>query len=852
KLSKLAQLWVNGAGIEWKILPQNIGCRRVSLPPYPFARERHWVAVPASSVSVSDWSMNPAQAACAGQDQLGGVERALSQGQIPGLHPLAGLHPPTGLHPLIGSNTSTLREQKFSTWLSGSEFFLADHVVGEHKVLPGVAYLEMARAAGEISGERRVRKLKDIVWAQPITVTASPQQVHISLYPQQQDRVEYEVSTMGEDNRRVVHSQGKLVYEEREENKKKKYQEEENRKSKAGITHKGFEAAPGADFIDIEAIKVRCQGLKSSQECYHAFQTGGIQYGPGFQTIRELFFNGKEALARLEVPRNLKGSIHAFGLHPSLMDGALQTVAGLMPDKAEGQEKSSADALYLPFALGEVEIISPLLPETCYAYVTVAEDKPGKKLSARDLPARDLPAENLPSARSRVKRYNIQLADEDGQVLVSMKDFSLRALRQPQKGSRIISGISGNTEARKAQAGGTLVSQADGVLVKQADEELVRMYCRSVWEKSGECCQAIKTAEAGQDVVVAEGAALSGHVLIFETHGNTGEGSSEDAIEDTNVQVSQLMQEMMTARGENRAQLIIVKPGQEYREIGELMYEINPGNRQDYFRLIENLASRQVMPDIIFHLWSLWPPGPMGPMNPEGDYPTGLNPASQPDFKAWLDQGMYSICYLSQALMEQKRAQEQKSRRKVRLLYVYPSPGDYPQPQYAAASGLIKTIRLENPRLIYKAVGLESKDSLALDEEGENIHHPHPASPATGAPCLKGEEWKGCTSIPPRPFGERAGVRGCMVRSNKVMTSPWSQPQSRATALEILSILLAELCTGCEDEVDIRYEGGQRFVRRWQEIAFGSETDKDTQDDAGKGTQDDTDKANQDQIPALL
>ncbi|MEW6379761.1 MAG: type I polyketide synthase, partial [bacterium] len=42
------------------------------------------------------------------------------------------------------------------------------------------------------------------------------------------------------------------------------------------------------------------------------------------------------------------------------------------------------------------------------------------------------------------------------------------------------------------------------------------------------------------------------------------------------------------------------------------------------------------------------------------------------------------------------------------------------------------------------------------------------------------------------------------------------------------------------------------FVRRWQEIAFGSETDKDTQDDAGKGTQDDTDKANQDQIPALL
>src|SRR5438552_1171580 len=58
------------------------------------------------------------------------------------------------IHPLVQRNTSDLSEQRYSTTLTGEEFFLADHQVewkgqGGAKVLPGVAYLEMARAAME-------------------------------------------------------------------------------------------------------------------------------------------------------------------------------------------------------------------------------------------------------------------------------------------------------------------------------------------------------------------------------------------------------------------------------------------------------------------------------------------------------------------------------------------------------------------------------------------------------------------------------------------------------------------------------------------------------------------------------
>ena len=93
-------------------------------------------------------------------------------------------------------------------------------------------------------------------------------------------------------------------------------------------------------------------------------------------------------------------------------------------------------------------------------------------------------------------------------------------------------------------------------------------------------------------------------------------------------------------------------------------------------------------------------------MRPGSDYSASL--ATQPDFRDRLEQGMYSLCYLSQALMQQE--QEQKSKRKIRLLYVYSNPNDHPQPQYAAISGLLKAIHLENPRLICKTVEIERAD----------------------------------------------------------------------------------------------------------------------------------------------
>jgi acyl transferase domain-containing protein len=62
----------------------------MSLPTYPFAKERYWVEADSKATDKQPLSM---------------------------------------LHPLLQRNTSNLNEQRFSSTLHGEEFFLADHVV---------------------------------------------------------------------------------------------------------------------------------------------------------------------------------------------------------------------------------------------------------------------------------------------------------------------------------------------------------------------------------------------------------------------------------------------------------------------------------------------------------------------------------------------------------------------------------------------------------------------------------------------------------------------------------------------------------------------------------------------------
>ena len=336
-LIALASKWVGGGEIDWESLYTEKP-RRISLPSYPFARERYWI-----SDSPILEKRTPVNAE---------------------------------LHPLISYNSSSLKEVSFSSSLSDTAFYAVDHKVNDEGIFPGAGFLEMACIAGTIAGEQSVRKIKDIVWMQPLSFRKGPQALRTSL-KYVGDSVEYLISSLDEENEAVVHSEGRLAFR--------------NGWSDPVVCE---------DQIPIQTLKAQSTRFEDGAAYYNQFRKYGLNYGPSFQTIQEIYSADSFALSKLKLAEHLKNDFGQFILHPSIMDGALQTVAGLIGGL-------DLVAPHLPFSLDEIEIAHPVR-QICYAYAEYAD-----------------PHERN---QTRVKKFNIRLLNESGDVLINFKDLFVRPL----------------------------------------------------------------------------------------------------------------------------------------------------------------------------------------------------------------------------------------------------------------------------------------------------------------------------------------------------------------------------------------------------------------------------------------
>ncbi|MBO9699914.1 MAG: polyketide synthase dehydratase domain-containing protein [Sporocytophaga sp.] len=347
KYGKLLDLWVKGFVFDWSKLYSNLNPRRISLPTYPFAKDRYWIIE-------------------------SNIQEASFEDKV------------TKLHPLLHINTSSFAEQSFSTVFSGDEFFLKDHKlkIGGHterKVLPGVAYLEMARAAIEQSmpnySESTIIELRNTVWIQPVIVTTNSR-VKIALHPNVSDNglseeIEYEICTQ-EDEQRIVHCQGQAVFI--------------NKPAQASIDIELLKEEIGYDSLDVPRL-------------YAAFNQMGIIYGPSHRGIISVYKRDNQALALLRIPSVVEASQNSYLLHPSLMDSALQASICLVDDLNKLGNNPP-----MPFALESIQIISEC-PAEVLAWIRFSPDS---------------------KPEDSVLKYDIDLCDLSGKVCVQMKGFSTR------------------------------------------------------------------------------------------------------------------------------------------------------------------------------------------------------------------------------------------------------------------------------------------------------------------------------------------------------------------------------------------------------------------------------------------
>ncbi|NLR69234.1 hypothetical protein HGH92_33360, partial [Chitinophaga varians] len=77
------------------------------------------------------------------------------------------------------SNNGLTGKQEFTSIYTGSEFFLNEHRLYNDKVLPGAAYLELARVAGELSTGAGVTGLRDVTWQRLLKVEDQATPVHV-------------------------------------------------------------------------------------------------------------------------------------------------------------------------------------------------------------------------------------------------------------------------------------------------------------------------------------------------------------------------------------------------------------------------------------------------------------------------------------------------------------------------------------------------------------------------------------------------------------------------------------------------------------------------------------------------
>ncbi len=279
------------------------------------------------------------------------------------------------LHPMIDRKLSGTEEAAYEKSFQGTEFFLKDHIVLNEKILPAVAYLEIARAAGSNFQNRKVLKITNNYWLNALKVKDSTQNIKITLFPDKTDSnvMEYEIISQEQNEQEILHGKGQLEY--------------------IPSSQEGLK-----EYLDLNTIRARCPSLITGLECYQLFIKGGLKLGKSFQSIQKLYYNENEVLAFIKLPEHLRETFQEYLLHPTIMDGALEAVIGMVSAKAKN------GSVTLPYYIGEVEILDDLT-ENCFSYARYT----GRKKNG------------LQESDS----YEVFILDDKGKVLVKVKDFSL-------------------------------------------------------------------------------------------------------------------------------------------------------------------------------------------------------------------------------------------------------------------------------------------------------------------------------------------------------------------------------------------------------------------------------------------
>lgn len=333
KLRALGDLFVKGYQVDWEALFAFKPQYKVSLPAYSFDKERYWMPDKVKRLP----------------DRQGNV-----------------------LDEMIDYNSSTLEEVSFYKKLDANMFYLRDHVVLDRNILPGAAYIEMAREAGNHAKRTEaVTKLNNIVWVQPIDTTEQTQNISVIIEAAHKD-VKFKV--VNAQNYRIVHAKGQLVFE------------------KEDMVNR---------IVKLTDLKQRMSHLIDPNTFYAKVKEWGIAYGSSFRGIKQLFVGKDEAFSEIQLSEEVK-HYQNMVLQPSLLDCAIQTIIGIYQNDEDQR-------VLLPMSLKSIQWCQDIPQGNYYAHVKAIE-----------------------AVSNTMGKFDLNIYDATGRLIIEMKELVARAVDETE------------------------------------------------------------------------------------------------------------------------------------------------------------------------------------------------------------------------------------------------------------------------------------------------------------------------------------------------------------------------------------------------------------------------------------
>ncbi len=276
-------------------------------------------------------------------------------------------------HPFLDRRIPAPGEQHvfLSVVAPETHWALSEHKIMGTPALPGTSYLEMARAAFSEVASTTQAELRDVFFMTPIMVPEGEQREVRTVLEGDTEHASFRVLS------RPFAAGDQAIWQE-------------HARGKVGVL---VEDRPAPR--DLVALMARCN-VRTVQvdPTERAEGEQFVFWGPRWMSLRTAYIGAGEGLGRLELPDAFTADVDSYTLHPALLDVATAMGGGLLTESDN----------YLPLSYGQVQVFAPLTP-VVYSY---------------------LRHRNAEAASRETISFDVELLDTDGNLLVSIADFTMK------------------------------------------------------------------------------------------------------------------------------------------------------------------------------------------------------------------------------------------------------------------------------------------------------------------------------------------------------------------------------------------------------------------------------------------